>query len=257
LFLQNRKEEYAEIDQSARLLLGRMRRRSAGKEERVPVEWEKEARQLKERLEEAKRKDFFSKTPPAETSRCFREIENELITLRTGIPRSIEVPSRQRRDFRNRAWATREKIHVDRLGSAWLIKRFIDPDAKFVFAPESKLPADAVHFDVLGSEFSHHADNCTFETILKSFRIKDKALQQIAEIIHDIDLKDHKFARPEASGFDAMIRALSQSLESDESLLEQGTVFLDALYQYYSGKKLSVKDRQPQRRSGRKRRKNS
>src|SRR6185295_17180188 len=118
------------------------------------------------------------------------------------ISKPAPIQLRSTKDYQKKTWTTREGIHIDRLCSAWLIRRFIDRSAKFVFAPEKKLPANAIPFDVFGAEFSHHGEDCTFETLMKAFRIQDRALQNIAEIIHDIDLKDHKFGRVEASGLD-------------------------------------------------------
>src|SRR5205085_3895228 len=110
-----------------------------------------------------------------------------------------------RKDFQGKVWTTREHIHIDRLCSAWLIMRFIDPRATFAFAPEADLAKDAIAFDVVGAQFSHHGEDCTFETLAKSFQIQDPAIRIIAEIIHDVDLKDHKFGRPEGTGLDAVI----------------------------------------------------
>src|SRR5206468_1401561 len=109
--------------------------------------------------------------------------------------------------------------------------RFIDPQARFVFAAENSLPANAIPFDVFGAEFSHHGEDCTFETLLKAFRIQDRALDVISQLIHDIDLKDHKYGRPEAAGLDATIRALSRSIPDDHKLLEVASVILDGLYE--------------------------
>ncbi|MCI0561759.1 MAG: chromate resistance protein, partial [Nitrososphaera sp.] len=141
------------------------------------------------------------------------------------------------KDYRGRTWATREHIHIDRLCSSWLIKRFIDPKAKFVFAPEPRLPANAIHFDTVGGEFSHRGEDCTFETLLKCFRIKNRALESMAEIIHDIDMKDRKFNRPEAAGLDAVVRSLSAHLDNDMKVVETGSVMLDALYERLQQKK--------------------
>jgi len=122
-----------------------------------------------------------------------------------------------------------------------LILRFIDPEAKFVFAPESQLPKDAIAFDVLGAQFSHHGEDCTFETLTRSFQIQDSAIRTIGEIIHDVDLKDHKFGRPEGPGLDAVIRAISSTAANDHEVLKTGCVILDALYHYYSKKTLPRK----------------
>ncbi|HEX2927932.1 MAG TPA: chromate resistance protein ChrB domain-containing protein, partial [Ruminiclostridium sp.] len=137
------------------------------------------------------------------------------------------------KDFQKKKWATRKDIHIDRLTSAWLIKRFIDKGAQFEFAPENTLPKDALLFDVFGCEFGHRGEDCTFETLLKIFQIRDKALLNISEIVHDIDLKDKKFNRPEAKGIDIIVRSLSKYFNNDNKVCEIGFLLLDGLYYYF------------------------
>lgn len=145
----------------------------------------------------------------------------------------------QIKDFLGKKWVTRKDIYIDRLASAWLIRRFIDPNAKFVFISkgENKLPKNAIPFDMYGSEFTHHGEDCTFETIMKAFDLKDPALQSIAEIVHEIDLKDNKYGRKEAEGIAHIVTGLSQKLKNDNKLLEKGLEIFDALYQNYSSDK--------------------
>ena len=137
------------------------------------------------------------------------------------------------RDFSNKKWVTRKDIFIDRLASAWLIKRFIDPKAGFVFSSKDKKPRNAIPFDMYGSEFTHHGEDCTFETLMKAFDLKDTALQSIAEIVHDIDLKDNKYGRKEAEGLAQIVTGLSKKLKDDNKLLEKGLEIFDALYEYY------------------------
>ena len=101
-----------------------------------------------------------------------------------------------------------------------------------VFATESKLPKNAVPFDVFGVEFSHHGEDCTFETLVKVFQLKDPALRALAEIVHDIDMKDGKYGWPEAAGLDMTVRALGETSRDDHETLEAGTPLLDALYRH-------------------------
>lgn len=138
------------------------------------------------------------------------------------------------KDFLNKKWVTRKDIFIDRLASAWLIKRFIDPKAKFVFSSKVKKSKNEIPFDMYGSEFTHHGEDCTFETLIKAFDLKDSALQSIAEIVHDIDLKDNKYSRKEADGITQIVTGLSQKLRDDSKLLEKGLEIFDALYAYYS-----------------------
>lgn len=241
LFETARKEEYAALLSSAQRLLVRIL--SAKKEKRITQSlmrsFSKELDALLEVLEQVKRVDFFSGRVPATLSQIFKELRKHVSTSETV---SAAYPQRcDRKDFQNKVWTTREHIHIDRLCSAWLILRFIDRRARFVFAPENALPKDAIAFDVLGAQFSHHGENCTFETLARSFQIQDPAVRIIGEIIHDVDLRDHKFGRPEGPGLDVLIRALSSSAGSDHEVLKNGSFLLDAMYKYYSSRSIGRK----------------
>jgi hypothetical protein len=129
-------------------------------------------------------------------------------------------------------WATRAGCHIDRAASAWLIRRFIDPDAEFVFVAErSEVPADATPFDMRGAELSHHEGDCTFETILRRYDLTDPVLWEIAKIVHEADLDDERFDAPEAAGFDVALRGLSM-VRGDEETLELTAPLFDGLYEY-------------------------
>jgi hypothetical protein len=130
-------------------------------------------------------------------------------------------------------WATRAGIHVDRTACAWLIRRFIDEEPEFVFVHDpDEVPEDAIAFDMRGAELSHHGDNCTFETMLARYRLKDEALHTIARIVHEADLEDERFDAPEARGLDVILRGLSLVAESDEQMLELSGPIYDGLYEY-------------------------
>ena len=138
--------------------------------------------------------------------------------------------------YRGRTWVTRRGVHIDRIGSAWLIRRFIDPAACFKFVPgRGYEPASGeVRFDMFEAEFTHDGDLCTFETLLSRFGIRDRALKAIAEVIHDIDLRDGKFARAESTGIDHLIAGLALSVRDDAERIARGAVLLDDLYAYFS-----------------------
>ncbi|HHT9106490.1 MAG TPA: chromate resistance protein ChrB domain-containing protein [Candidatus Wujingus californicus] len=138
------------------------------------------------------------------------------------------------KDFLGKKWVTRKDIFIDRIASAWLIKRFIDLKAKFAFLSKGEQCKGAIPFDMYGSEFTHRGEDCTFETLMKVFGLKDDALQTISEIVHDIDLKDNKYGRKEAEGIEQIIAGLSQRLMDDNKLLEKGMEIFDALYLSYS-----------------------
>jgi hypothetical protein len=129
-------------------------------------------------------------------------------------------------------WATRAGVHVDRAACAWLLRRFVDPDAVFVFVDDpDDVPTDATPFDMRGVELSHHDGGCSFETMLTRFAIDDPVLWDVARIVHEADLADERFDAPEASGLDVICRGLSMVLEDPEVLTVTGPVF-DGLYEH-------------------------
>jgi hypothetical protein len=129
-------------------------------------------------------------------------------------------------------WVTRREVHVDRIGSAWLIRHFIDPDARFKFVPATgyKPRRSELRFDMYEAEFTHEGDRCTFEVLLQKSGLDDHALTAIGEIVHDIDLKDGKFARAEAGGIAALIDGLAQADITDQERVDRGAQLFDNLY---------------------------
>jgi hypothetical protein len=129
-------------------------------------------------------------------------------------------------------WATRAGCHIDRSGSAWLITRFIDSDAEFMFVNDpDEVPADATPFDMRGVHLTHHGPDCTFETILRRYELTDPVLWWIAELVHEADLADERFDVPEAAGLDVIVRGLSM-LHDDERMLALTAPIFDGLYEY-------------------------
>jgi len=129
-------------------------------------------------------------------------------------------------------WATRERIHIDRAACAWLISRHIDDAAQFVFvADPGDVPSDATAFDIPGAELSHHAGDCSFETILRRYDLDDPVLWQIAAIVHEADLEDHRYDAPEAAGMDMILRGLSMT-RSDSEIVGLTRPVFDGIYEY-------------------------
>ena len=129
-------------------------------------------------------------------------------------------------------WATRAHCHVDRAACAWLVQRFIDPDAEFVFvADPDDVPADATPFDMRGVELSHHNGNCSFETFLERYELDDVVLWDLARIVHEADLDDERYDAPEARGLDILIRGLSLTHDDDDLLALSHPLF-DGLYEF-------------------------
>jgi hypothetical protein len=129
-------------------------------------------------------------------------------------------------------WATRPSCHVDRAACAWLLRRFVDPEAEFVFvADPDDVPNDATPFDMRGVELSHRGGDCSFETMLHHFTLDDPVLWDLARIVHEADLADDRYEAPEASGLDAICRGLSWVADDETVLAVTATVF-DGLYEY-------------------------
>ena len=132
-------------------------------------------------------------------------------------------------------WATRRGCHVDRTACIWLIRCFVDPDASFAFFGDpAEAPEGAELFDVVGARLSHQGEDCSFETFLKEYNLEDPVLREIAEIVHDADLMDQKFARPESEGLDAIVRGMQLSLPDDLTLSVHTDALYDGLYAYLS-----------------------
>jgi hypothetical protein len=135
-------------------------------------------------------------------------------------------------DMEGLTWVTRRDVFVDRIASAWLVRRFIDPKARFKFTgSRSYRPrAGEVRFDMFDAEYTHEGDRCTFETLLERAGLRDRALRAIGEIVHDIDCKDEKFGREEAPGVAALLKGLARAYPDDATRLERGAVAFDDLY---------------------------
>ncbi len=189
---------------------------------------EEELARLGRELERVREIDFFDAPGYHEVTRLRETIEMRL------HPPSAPAAAGGRQvpldSLKGRRWVTRPRPHVDRLGSAWLIKRFIDPDALVLFARPEEFPADAIPFDALGAEFGHQGEDCTFETLIKKCGFRDPRLPQLAEIVHDVDLRDQKFRRDEARGVDLAIRGLLAVLKDDQEVLAHGMTLFDGLY---------------------------
>ena len=191
---------------------------------------ERELTQLEETLREIRRIDFFEHSGARTIEKQLRNLRLSLVEVQPQGRAAAKVPRHSRSEFQGKTWATRAHIHIDRLCSAWLIKTFIDKRAKFVFAHEGNMPKNAIPFDMFGAEFSHQGDRCTFETLTEAFQLKDKALASLAELVHNIDLKDLKYNRPEAEGLDMVVRAISELFHDDNKTLALGSQILDALF---------------------------
>jgi hypothetical protein len=147
-------------------------------------------------------------------------------------------PSPPRRDLRGKIWVTRAGVHIDRIASAWLIRRFIDAGAKFKFVTgRTHSPArNEIRFDMFDAEFTHEGDRCTFEVLFATTRAHDDALRAIAEVVHDVDLKEERYRRPETAGVAALIDGIALAHRDDESRIDRAGAALDDLYAWFQRK---------------------
>jgi hypothetical protein len=204
---------------------------------RIPTEQRAQAHRelarLRRRLGEVAAIDFFGAPRRASAEALLDRIEERLrATAEDAMPRGRMRASDLTGALHGRTWVTRRGVHVDRIASAWLIRRFIDPDARFKFVePRGYTPAPGeLRFDMFDAEYTHEGEHCTFETLLEHFALGDAALQAIGEIVHDIDMKDARFGRAETPGIAQLIVGIVLANDSDESRLERGAAMLDDLY---------------------------
>jgi hypothetical protein len=178
---------------------------------------------LRRRFLELQDIDFFGSPLRA-------RVENLL--NRADQPKPARGRKRKAGQYVNRLWMTRPRPGIDRVSSAWLIRRFIDPKAEFVFGPDPAAHAGAIPFDMFSPEgFGHRGEDCTFETLCKEFLIRDSRVRRIAEIIHDADLGDEKFSRPEGQGLDRVLTGWAKQELPDDQLLQRGMELIEGLYE--------------------------
>jgi hypothetical protein len=156
--------------------------------------------------------------------------------MRTDEGTERTKPSLDAAAYRGRTWVTRTGIKVDRMASAWLIRKFIDPEARFRFVPaKGYRPQEReLRFDMFEAEFTHEGEQCTFEVLAQRFGLRDPALSAIAEIVHDIDLKDAKYGREEAPGIGQLMAGIAAAHADDEERLRRGTALFEDLYALHS-----------------------
>ena len=132
-------------------------------------------------------------------------------------------------------WATRRHVHIDRTACAWLVRRFLDPDARFVFVDDpDEVPAGATPFDMRGAELGHRDGRCSFESFLVRYGLDEPALQRIGQLVHEIDIGDERFDVPEAPGVDLLLRGLALQARDDEHLIDLAAPLYDALHALWS-----------------------
>jgi len=239
LFLRAREEDYRSLSSEIRQFVHdtlSSRARTLSDEVRSTVDTA--LARFRKRLAEIAKIDFFGAPGREAAEGLIGGLEQRLSTespsraAATASPLTIA-------EAQQRTWITRKGVHIDRIACAWLIRRFIDKNPTFKLVPaRGYTPAPReIRFDMFDAEFTHDGDLCSFEVMLRAFDLKDPALRALAEVIHDVDLKDSKFKREETSGVDHLIAGIAWLHGDDEARLEHGTAIFDALYTYFLRRK--------------------
>jgi hypothetical protein len=236
LFDRARNADYEDVAKRARSLASKLRPNS--RPERL-AELRVQVARLQKRLSQVVAIDFFGAVGRDQAEGLLRTLESRL-NEDEDVTDKVRVGT-ERKDLgslRGRTWVTRQGVYVDRIASAWLISRFIDPQARFKFVSgKGYRPADGeLRFDMFEAEFTHEGDKCTFEVLLERAP-KDAALRAIADIVHDIDLKDDKFGRTEVAGIRTLIEGISVTTKDDSERIARGTEVLNNLYEYFRKKR--------------------
>jgi hypothetical protein len=228
LFQAAREADYRDLAEQARGVSAGFPRRGAPAPGRR-TELAGQVARLRQRLTELAAIDFFG--APG------REVVEGLLSGMEARMRTVEgvEPSKATLDVaqhRGRTWVTRTGIKVDRMASAWLIRKFVDPQARFKFVPAKGYAPEPgeLRFDMFEAEFTHEGDLCTFEVLVQRFGLADPALREIAEIVHDIDVKDAKYGREEAAGIGQLVTGIAAAHADDEARLARGSALFDDLY---------------------------
>ena len=243
LFNAARDAQYAEVTNEGRRLAALPVRR------RTDESWLLEVSKLRKQLEEVMAIDFLGapgRMPAEALVGRLEQLVAERSTQPDASPRADTVP-------RGAVWVTRRGIHVDRMASAWLIRRFIDPTARlrFVDPRTHRHEPGELRFDMFEAEFTHESDLCTFEVLLARFGLTGHALRAIGDMVHDVDLKDSKFARPETPGFERVIAGIALGHSQDEERLARASALLDDLHTAFERQARRAEARPPDARAGR------
>jgi hypothetical protein len=195
---------------------------------------------LRKRLADVVSIDFFGAIGRQKAEGAIATLEARLNEDDTVKQKATDQPKTDAmRDLIGKTWVTRQGVHIDRIASAWLIRRFIDPEAQFKFVSGKgyRSQPNELRFDMFEAEFTHEGDKCTFEVLLDRVGLKDSALQAISEIIHDVDLKDNKFGREEAAGIRTLIDGIAVTTTEDSQRIDRGTSVFNDLYEYFRRKR--------------------
>lgn len=232
-FRQARQAMYADLAREVEQVLRRLGARSRRTGGRAPV-GTRLLEGFRQRFSAIERIDYFGSAGRDRVVTLLERFEKHLSERAQRPAPTAAAGTTEVAAYRQRLWVTRPRPGVDRMASAWLIRRFVDPEARFGFMSDrASLPSEAVPFDMFDVEFSHRGEHCTFETLCEVFRIREAAVTRVAGIVHDLDLKDGRFGAPEASAIGMVIDGLQLLYADDDALLAQGMTLFESLYRAF------------------------
>ncbi len=235
LFHEAREADYREIAEQARAATRNLPKRGPPPENRR-AEMAGQVARLRRRLVEISAIDFFGAPGREIAEGLVSGLEERMKPVSEQQATQRSTPPARAEEFRDRTWVTRTGIKVDRMASAWLIRRFIDPEARFKFVqPKGYRPEDGeLRFDMFEAEYTHEGDLCTFEVLVHRFGLRDPGLQAVAEIVHDLDVKDAKYGRVEAAGIGQLVAGITAAHAEDEARLARAAALFDDLHAAFS-----------------------
>ncbi len=226
-FQQVRAEEYGEIEKQLATL--EQAANTLTDEERA--NFQDSLDKLRRRQAEIKRVDYFHSPAGERITARLAALQQSLVANQTVM---VDVPAATLAEYQNKRWVTRPRPHVDRLACAWLIRRFLNPHAVIRYALEPE--PDEISFDMSSAHFGHQGQFCTFETMIRAFQLNAPGLQAMAEIVHEIDLRDGQSVRPESAGVEAILKGWLMAQFSDAELEAHGIALFEGLYTMFSEK---------------------
>jgi hypothetical protein len=231
LFNVARDGEYMEIISACEALLKRYAKGSVDKDTSVESDiLNKELNQIEKRLKGLTEIDYFNASLGKDADRLFLQCTKVLKSRRQKAETAVFEPLKKE-DFQGKKWATRKGPRLSTIAGAWVIRKFIDPKAEFIFFKVGEeIPVEAVPFDMPGAEFGQHGEDCTMETFLRKFAIKNPAAWELSRIVHDAVRKDGKYGKEEAKGVNIYMKGLNVMHEDDLSMLEDGIRFMECLF---------------------------
>lgn len=240
LFNEQRKPEYQEVAKKIDEFSGRIRNLLKGGTDKKSTSLFRQYEKIHADFQTVQHRDFFQSEFGLKLAEQINEVRKQLEELTIAEKgqkgsASAQLPNgRKIQNFSGLIWLTRRRPFVDRMASAWLIRRFIDHEATFAFRDEEQLQDLTseleVSYDVRHGDFTHIDDLCTFEVLMKSFDLADRGLDALSRIVHDIDIKDGKFAAPEAHVIEMILKGIRNQALPDSETLEQGIAVFEALY---------------------------